>query len=97
MRVVWTPPALTDLEEVQDYIAQDSPAAAYKVALALFSRTEDGLSANPMMGRRGRARDTREFVFADLPYIVVYRVTDQVEILAVVHTAREWPESFGDN
>jgi plasmid stabilization system protein ParE len=46
------------------------------------------------MGRRGRASDTRELVFADLPYIVVYRVTNQVEILAVVHTARDWPEAF---
>jgi len=97
MRVVWTAPALSDLEEIQDYIAQDSPTAAYRVAQLLFSRTEDGLSANPMMGRRGRASDTREFVFADLPYIVVYRVTEQVEILALMHTAKDWPESFGSH
>ena len=50
-----------------------------------------------MVGRRGRAKDTREFVFADLPYIVVYRVTNQVEILAVMHTAREWPENFSSS
>lgn len=97
MRVVWAAPALSNLEEIQDYIAEDSPAAAYRVALTIYSRTEAGLSANPMLGRRGRARDTREFVFADLPYIVVYRVTDRVEVLAVVHTARDWPESFGEN
>jgi len=97
MRVVWTAPALSNLEEIQDYIAEHSPAAAYRVALTIYSRTEAGLSANPMLGRRGRARDTREFVFADLPYIAVYRVTDHVEILALVHTAREWPESFGEN
>jgi plasmid stabilization system protein ParE len=46
------------------------------------------------MGRAGRALNTRELVFADLPYIVVYRVTANIEILAVVHTARNWPESF---
>jgi toxin ParE1/3/4 len=97
MRVVWTAPALSNLEEIQDYIAAESPAAAYRVALTLFSRTEDGLSANPMMGRRGRARETRELVFADIPYIVVYRVTDRVEILAVMHTARDWPEDFSDS
>ena len=97
MRVVWTPPALSNLDEIQDYIAKDSPAAAYRVAQTIYSRTDAGPSANPMMGRWGRARDTREFVFADLPYIVVYRVTDQVEVLAVVHAARDWPEDFGDH
>jgi toxin ParE1/3/4 len=47
-----------------------------------------------MGGRKGSARGTRELVFADLPYVVAYRVTDEVEILAVIHTARDWPESF---
>lgn len=97
MRVVWTSAALVNLEELQDYIAQDSPVAAYRVASALTSRTQDSLPANPMLGRRGRARGTREFVFGDLPYIVVYRVTSEIEILAVVHTARDWPDDFGDH
>jgi plasmid stabilization system protein ParE len=37
---------------------------------------------------------TRELVFVDLPYIVVYWTRADVEILAVVHTARKWPEAF---
>jgi plasmid stabilization system protein ParE len=94
MRFVWTRPALRHLDEIQDYIAQDSPAAAYEVAYSITTRAEDGLSHVPFMGRHGRASDTRELVFADLPYIVVYRITTQVEILAVIHTARDWPEGF---
>lgn len=47
-----------------------------------------------MAGRRGRAEATRELVVAGTPSIVVYRVTTVVEILAVVHAARDWPESF---
>lgn len=94
MRVVWTAPALNHLEDIQDYIAQDSPVAAYRLALDLTDRTNRALSQNPMMGRIGRAKGTREFVVSGVPYIVVYRVNDQVEILAVVHTAREWPERF---
>ena len=97
MRVVWTPAALSCLDEIQDYIAQDSPAAAYRVVLDLTTRTRINLSAYPMMGRVGRASGTRELVFADLPYIVAYRVTDKVEVLAVVHTAREWPEDFDES
>lgn len=94
MRVVWTRIALAHLDEIQDYIAQDSPAAAYRVALELAEGATKLLSANPMVGRLGRARGTRELVFVGLPYIIAYRVTHQVEILAVVHAARQWPESF---
>ena len=48
-----------------------------------------------MMGRQGRAKDTRELILADTSYIIVYRTTkDRVEILALIHMAREWPESF---
>ena len=94
MHIRWTRPALHHLEEIQDYIAQESPLAAYRLAHDLVERTESGLTTTPKMGRSGRARNTRELVFADLPYIVVYRITDAVEILAVVHTARDWPKSF---
>ena len=47
-----------------------------------------------MIGRIGRARGTRELILGDLPYIIVYRVTDKVEIMAVVHAAKQWPVSF---
>lgn len=96
MRVTWTEPALEQLEQIQDYIAESSPAAAYRVAAEIYSRATTALAANPMIGRSGRVKPTREFVVANLPYIVVYRVRDDVEILAVRHTARNWPKSFGD-
>lgn len=94
MRVVWTPTALSSLDEIQDYIAQDSPVAAHRVVLELTTRTRTSLGDFPLIGRSGRAGGTRELVFPDLPYIIVYRVTERVEILAVVHTAREWPDDF---
>ncbi len=94
MRVRWTRPALSQLDQIQDYVAEDSPAAAHDIALALTSRPEQLLSEHPLAGRPGRVPRTRELVFADMPYIIVYRVTDDVEILAVAHTARKWPETF---
>lgn len=93
MLVRWTRLALTDLDEIQDFIAQDSPRAAFEIAREIADRTET-LSGHPLSGRAGRVRGTRELVLARIPYVVVYRVTDQVEILAVVHTARDWPEQF---
>jgi addiction module RelE/StbE family toxin len=94
MQVAWTRTALLHLEEIQDYVAQDSPAAAYDLAIALTQRPNLLLADNPMLGRIGRALGTRELVMGDLPYIIVYRVTRKVEILAVIHTARQWPDKF---
>jgi len=94
MQVAWTRPALQDLSDIQDYIAEDSPAAAFNLVNAIIDRTEAFLGSNSMAGRIGRVRGTRELVFPDLPYILVYRETDRIEILAVVHTARDWPASF---
>ena len=59
MQVAWTRTALLHLEEIQDYVAQDSPVAAYDLATALTERPNRLLSANPMIGRMGRAHVTR--------------------------------------
>jgi len=48
------------------------------------------------MGRPGRVDGTREFVVAGTPYIIPYRVRGEtVELLAVMHGARRWPDTFG--
>lgn len=94
MKVAWTRPALQSLEEIQDYVAQDSPSAAYRLINALIDRTEAVLGETPMAGRLGRVRGTRELILPDLPYIVAYRVQERVEVLAVMHAARDWPQTF---
>jgi toxin ParE1/3/4 len=38
---------------------------------------------------------TRELVIAGTRFIVVYRITDNVEILRVLHTAQRWPPLEG--
>lgn len=94
MQVHWTLPALGDLEEIQDRIAQEGPLAAYRLIPDVMDRTDLLLADNPMVGRRGRVTGTRELVISRTPYIVVYRMNSRVEIVAVVHGKRKWPESF---
>jgi plasmid stabilization system protein ParE len=49
----------------------------------------------PQSGRVGRTRGTRELVVPGLPYIVPYRIVDDVIlILSVVHTSRKWPKKL---
>ncbi len=94
MRVFWTRASLDSLEAITDYIAQHNPAAALRLVDDIPDRTNALLSANPMAGRKGRTDGTRELVLSGTPYIVAYRVRDCVEVLAVMHGARQWPDDF---
>lgn len=39
-RLIWTDPALQDLEQIADYIALDNPAAAKRLVRKVFAKVE---------------------------------------------------------
>lgn len=90
MRLVWTDPAVADREAIYKYVEAENPRAA----LALddrFMRAAERLLSHPHLGRPGRLAGTREFV-VNPRYILVYSIeADLLLILAVLHTARQWP------
>jgi len=92
--VVWLEEALQDLKEIGRYIAEDDPAAAYRVLTKIEAST-NSLQHHPELGRTGRVPKTRELVVPNLPYIIPYYIKQQeVRILAVMHTSRKWPDGF---
>jgi toxin ParE1/3/4 len=94
MRLDWTRPALADLADIGDYIAERNPKAAVDVVARIHAACER-LRQFPASGRPGRIAETRELVVSGLPYIAAYTVRDErVMILAVIHGARRWPEEF---
>ena len=63
------------------------------MALTIYERI-DSLTAFPLLGRPGRAGDTRELVIPGLPYLAVYRLKgDVIEVSRVLHGAQKWPFS----
>ncbi len=93
-RLRWTKRSLRRLEEISDYVAKDSPAAADRVTDRLRAATQI-LIAHPAIGRVGRISGTRELVMADLPYVIPYMVTESsIEILTIIHTSQRWPEEL---
>ena len=85
---------MDDLEEIADYISQDNPEAARRVVSRLWTAVKT-LAQQPEMGRPGRVYGTRELVVSDTPFVVPYRVLgSEVQILRVLHGARDWPKSF---
>ena len=94
MEILWLDRALDDLEAARRYIADDNPAAATNVFRLILEST-GRLATMPASGRAGRVSGTRELVISRTPYIVAYRVArNRVEILAVLHGARQWPDTL---
>ena len=94
MKIIWTEPAANVLEQIQDYIAQDNPAAAYQLAIIIETVTQN-LANHPKMGHVGRVTNTYELIIPDTPFIVVYKIKDkEIHVLSVFHTSRKWPEEF---
>ena len=95
MIVAWTARAIEDLRAAYQYIAIDNPSAAKRVVEAVFDAVNGQLTTFPESGRIGRVEGTRELVVANSPFIVPYRIKDNViEVLGVHHASRRWPESF---
>lgn len=75
MRVRWTTDAADDLERICDYIAQDRPDAAQRVAQSVIERIET-LETFPDLGRVGRVQGTREVAFPPLPFVAIYEIRE---------------------
>ena len=69
-RVRWTTNDAADLKRIVERIREDNPAAAQRVAQTIYKGVA-ALRTFPNRGRIGLAKDTRELVFAPLPYIGV--------------------------
>ncbi len=94
MTPAWTPQALGDVAEVIGRIRAADPQAADRLLYRLLRIVSQTLPEQPLIGRPGRVAQTREIV-VHASYVLVYRVAgDQLDILALRHTARLWPDRF---
>ena len=91
--LIWTENALRNLREIGAFIAHDSPRAAAKI-IRRIAASVASLTDYPQMGRIGRDPATRELVVRGTPYIATYRVRHRVEIIAIFHASRKWPDRF---
>ena len=89
-RIIWSPEAVADLEEIRDHIARDSENYAIAMVERVLAAV-DRLPDFPLSGPRVAEYDDEaicQWVVA--PYRVIYRVGAQsVDIAAVIHNARD--------
>jgi toxin ParE1/3/4 len=89
MRIRWTPPAVTDLQNFSDYLKEHHPHYRQPTMRKLYDRIR-ALKEQPHIGRPGRIEGTREILFPPMPYIAVYRVHGEtIEIWRIFHTAQD--------
>jgi toxin ParE1/3/4 len=88
MRIIWSDRALVRVEEIAEYIAQESVSAAAHWVDELFSQV-DKLADFPEMGKPGRDIATpgiRELIFGD--FRVFYEVGTEVDIHTVYRASQ---------
>jgi len=91
MRIRWTPAAAADLQQVNEYLKDHHPHYQEPTLRKMYTAIQS-LKEWPHRGRVGREEGTRELLFLPLPYIAVYRVTDQsIEILRIYHGGQDRP------
>jgi toxin ParE1/3/4 len=94
-RLTLTSQARADLEDIWLHIAQDNPPAADRLIDEIAVRVER-LEAYPLLGpsRPEIAPDARLLVIGN--YVALYRLLDDdIEVVRVVHGARELKRLFG--
>jgi len=89
-QVIWTEPALLDLESIAKYIALDKPGAASHLVKKVFSTTER-LEQFPESGRKPpEFKKTRYLEVIVNPCRIFYRIeSDKVYILFVMRSERK--------
>lgn len=94
VKIVWARRAAKHLEAAYEYWSREhSVAAADKMLKRIFSAVEL-LQNYPDLGRPGRVRGTRELILKPLPYVLVYRIRERTDVIALLYGARKWPSRF---
>jgi len=88
--------ALNDLADIFDYVALDNPAAAARLVTELLEQF-DRAGDFPNIGRKADEIAADHRVRVHGRYLLIYAVYDGekvVELVRVVHGARDWPTLF---
>jgi toxin ParE1/3/4 len=87
-RVIWTEPALSDLDGIADYIALDDPAAAKRLVQKVFRRVEqliDHPGSGSIPPELHKLNNYRQLV--EPPCRVFYRLSGE-DAVYIIHVMR---------
>ena len=94
--VKWSEKSAKNLKAIYEYISKDSTVYASHFIKSLVKATEK-LEIAPLCGRivsEFEEEKLREVIYGN--YRIVYRVEKEVEIIAVIHGARDFKKALKD-
>ena len=99
--VIWTEPALNDLDGIADYIALDKPNAASRLVQRIFARIEN-LARHPELGPRipELLPQSRYRQIVEAPCRVFYRyekASDKLFVLGVMRGEKLFEKDMLDS
>lgn len=89
-QVIWTEPALSDLRDLMEYVAKDSPAYAARLGTRIVEAPR-GLAQSPRSGGIVPEFDRDEIreIFVR-PYRLIYHLdASDCRVVAVIHASRD--------
>jgi len=98
--LIWTEPAVADLEEIGQFISKDNPPAAEKVGSKIIREAEN-VAAFPCLGRivpEFGNPQIREIISQS--YRVIYKFDEEGDLVAILriwHGARGIPQLADDS
>lgn len=96
-KLIWTNPAVFDLETIHNFIAHDSEYYATSFIEELISQPEE-LIEFPEMGRvvpEYEREEIRELIFQS--YRIIYQVTESnILVLTVIHGKRDLLSTYNE-
>jgi toxin ParE1/3/4 len=90
VKVLWRRRAIEDLARIRE---QFDPGSKPRF-IERIEQVVKALENFPFAGRPGRVSNTRELPVSNTPFVVAYKVGEDVEILAVIHGSQQWPEDL---
>ncbi len=94
-KIIFSPEALKDLEEIWLYIAQDSPSRADGFLDQLYSLCTENLAAFPEIGTGRDYLGKEVLAFPYKRYMIYYRFdVNRIEIIRILHGSRDLPTIF---
>ena len=88
MKVVWSSQAISELEQIQEFIEQESPRGAQRIWVRIVQRVASQ-TIMPLAAPLEGEGPARRLVITRTPYIVLYQVADdELRVEAVFHAAQ---------
>jgi len=94
-KIVWTDPAIENLQGIFNHIAEDNPAAAERMVMQIIEHAEqlEGFpSSGKVFNRYGNGRVRELAIRGYRIFYVIYEDKRQVDLLYVWHGSRADPK-----